>query len=274
MKNFKIAMILVAAVAMFCSCGDPEAPTVTLNGDVTTFNLASAEQPVVLTVDAKAPKGLENLYGNVWGYYANDTTPQFISELKIGDDFTVGTDAYNGTINYTLKKESVNAYEKVLFQVVAVTKKDVEAAGNFYVTIEQPAVTEANFTWVKHGNTTEDLSAYGLNWNRNVKATKVEILPVTNAKLYVLESTDYANTDVNFLNGKQTAEKYYNVRADQSGTYDDVIASVYNGKTYLFHVTKGEILPYNETTNPTGTKVTITGTVKTFETVPTQTTSK
>ena len=39
MKNFKIVMILVAAVAFFCSCGGEKTVTVTMTNDVVTTTL-------------------------------------------------------------------------------------------------------------------------------------------------------------------------------------------------------------------------------------------
>ena len=283
MKNFKIVMILVAAVAMFCSCSK-EGPTATFTEKNTTltYDLYTADQ-MLLEFDGNitAEAGIKTLKVTRTTMDSTDAVKGDIILFTFEKD-PEGETAYPFTIKDTLFKAQLEKGYKVVYDVEVADKKDQSLVTPVQYTINiidnTPVVTftmtETDFTWVKHGNNTEDLSAYGLNWNRNIKATKVEILPIANAKLYVLESADYANTDVDFLNGKQTAEKYYNVKADQNGDYDDVIASVYNGNTYLFHVTKGEILPYNETTNPTGTKVTITGTVKTFDTVPTQTTSK
>ena len=270
MKNFKIVMILVAAVAMFCSCGDPDAPTVTVTGDVTEYDLAAAEKAVTLTVSATAPKGIENVYGNVFGYYPNDTTPQFVGQLTI-DDFTAG-DSYNGTIKYTMKKADVKDYEKVLFEVVAVTKKEVEKAGHFTVTIKA-AVAEANFSWTKEGGNNPDLSAYGLKWSQNnSKANYAYIEPLNaNAKLYELTPADYNKAsiaDITFPD--PLTNPYKKISVDASATYDNVIASVYEGKTYVFHITKATI----GAGAGGSTKAVIEGTVKTFETTPAQTTSK
>ncbi|MBO7651230.1 MAG: hypothetical protein J6S84_00725 [Bacteroidales bacterium] len=264
MKNFKIVMILVAAVAMFCSCGDPDAPTVTVTGDVTEYDLATPEKAVTLTVNATAPKGIENVYGDVWGIKQNDTVA--LGELTV-EDFTAG-DSYNGTIKYTLKKEAVKNYEKVLFQVVAVTKKEVEAAGHFTVTIKA-AVAEANFKWTKVGTPNPDLSAYGLLWDGNhAKAIYAEIKPLNaNAKLYELTPADYNKASIAEINfPADPTQKYKKILADKTGetTYDNVIASVYEGKTYVFHITKGTS-SYDATT---GTTLIIEGTYKTFETTP------
>jgi len=269
MKNFKIVMILVAAVAMFCSCGDPDAPTVTVTGDVTEYDLAAAEKAVTLTVSATAPKGIENVYGNVFGYYPNDTTPQFVGQLTI-DDFTAG-DSYNGTIKYTMKKADVKDYEKVLFEVVAVTKKEVEAAGHFTVTIKA-AVAEANFSWTKEGGNNPDLSAFGLDWTRNnSKTIYADIRPLNaNAKLYELTAADYNATSVADITFPAPIEKYKKILADKTGVteYDNVIASVYEGKTYVFHITKCT----SSAGANSSTKAVIEGTYKTFETTPAQTT--
>ena len=264
MKNFKIVMILVAAVAMFCSCGDPDAPTVTVTGDVNEYDLATPEKAVTLTVNATAPKGIENVYGDVWGIKQNDTVA--LGQLTI-NDFTAG-DSYKGTIKYTMKKDSVKNYEKVLFQVVAATKKEVEGAGHFTVDIKA-AVAEANFEWKRVGTKNPDLSQYGLKWTQNnVKAdpTFAYIEPLNaNAKLYELAAADYNKASISDITfPAPLTEPYKKISADATKTYDNVIASVYEGKTYVFHITKATN-SYNATT---GTTLVIEGTVKTFETTP------
>ncbi len=261
MKNFKIVMILVAAVAMFCSCGDPEAPTVSVTGDVNEYDLANAEQPIVLTVKATAPKGIENVYGDVWGIAGNDTTS--IGQLTI-EDFTAG-DSYNGTIKYTMKKEAVKNYEKVLFQVVAVTKKDVEEAGHFEVAIK--AVT--TFTWERvNGANGTGLAEFGLEWKSNAKSPFAIIKPVTGAKLYILQAADYAATSLSAITFPAEAEMYNNVDVNlASKDYNDVIATVYNNKTYVINVKHCDVAS-------TSAKQTITGNYKTFDGTPAAATTK
>ena len=270
MKNLKIAMILVAAVAFFCSCGDPEAPTVTLTGETNEFKIAEANEfEVVMTVKVDAPKGINALKGNV--YYLNASDSVMNTSTFDLADWTEGDKTYEGTIKTTLKKEDVKDYAAVKFEVVATTKNDVNGSDDFTVTIVAPSFTEANFEWVRHGNNNPDLSAYGLKWSQNnVKATFAYIEPLNaNAKLYKLTAADYNATSVAAITFPDAIERYKEIKADQSATYtDNVIASVYEGKTYVFNITKGTVVPYDATTNPQGTKVTIEGTVKTFEATP------
>ncbi len=275
MKNFKIVMILVAAVAMFCSCGDPEAPTATFadaNGlTEMTFDLANASVDVNATLTANDAKGLKSIKITRTMYDANNEvlgTP--FDEYGIPD--YEGLTEYSAKFEETLAKADVEGAAKVVYEAVVTNQKDAQVTVAYTVNVVAPAFTDGTFEWFRQGNTKTGFDQFGLQFENATKSIMANIKPLTDAKLYILESADYAITNINDLNAKLTTEAtvYRNIITDNSGTvtYDDVIATVYNGKTHLLHITSATTVPYNETTNPGGAKVTITGTYKTFETTP------
>ncbi len=125
----------------------------------------------------------------------------------------------------------------------------------------EPISTDPTFEWMRNsGDPATGLDEFGLSWQINTKDVFAQITPVDNARLYILESSDYAITDINTLEARLASETeatvYNNVSVTTNNTYDDVIATVYNGKTYLIHVTNCSV---EVTTNTT---ITITGTYK------------
>lgn len=269
MKNFKIVMILVAAVAMFCSCGDPEAPTASIldaNGmNEMTFDLANASVDVNATLTANDAKGLKSITLTRTSYDANNEVLGTPVEYEVKD--YEGKTEYTGNITETLAKADVEGAAKVVYEAVVTNQKDVQVTATYTVNVVAAAFTEANFSWTKEGVNNPDLSAYGLKWTvNNAKAIYADIRPLdANAKLYELAAADYNANSVADITFPEAIEKYKKILADATGetTYDNVIASVYNGKTYVFHITKG-----TSSSSAAGTKLIIEGTVKTFEATP------
>ena len=268
MKNFKIVMILVAAVAMFCSCGNPGAPTVALTDanslTETTFDLANPSLPVILGFATSDEKGLKDI---------KITRTTFDADGKVLGEpvpFPVAAADYEGMTDFnrevvdTLLKAEVENAAKVVYEAVVTNKKDGQASATYTVNVVAPSFTEGNLRWYRLGNTKEGLAEVGLNWENQNKDILANIKPVAGAKLYILEAADYNVTSIDALNAKLTTEAtvYRAISATQNGTYDDVIATVYNGKTYLMHITKS-----TATSETAGTAITVTGTMKTFTNV-------
>jgi len=269
MKNFKIAMILVAAVAFFCSCGDPEAPTATFtdaDGQVEkTYNLADASCDINITLTASDAKGLKTISVTRTMYDANSETVGKAQEYEIPAADYEGLTEYSGAIKETLAKADVEGAAKVVYEAVVVNKKDAQITATYTVNVVAPAFTEATFEWKRVGaaNAT-GLDAFGLKWTGNAKTVYAQIKPIdNNTKLYTLAAADYdkAIAEINF-GAEQTV--YAGVQCDRGADYNDVIATVYNGKTYVINVKKSTIT--SDAT--TGTTITITGNVKTYETTP------
>jgi len=126
--------------------------------------------------------------------------------------------------------------------------------------------TEGTFQWERIGPQASGLDEYGLYWQSNTKSIYANIKPLDGARLYILNSADYSITDINTLNARLTSETeatvYRGVSVDvSSATYDDVLATVYNGKTYLINVTRA-VMTYDASS---GSHCTITGTYKLWE---------
>ena len=81
------------------------------------------------------------------------------------------------------------------------------------------------------------------------------------SRLYILSASDYDATSLYSIYFPTESDLYKNVSVDANGTYNDVIATVYNGKTYLINVTRCSVVSGDSY----GTKFTITGSYKRFD---------
>lgn len=146
MKNFKIAMILVAAVAFFCSCGEK---TVTVNvtekNDVVTYDLSSAASlPIELTCTVNADAGIKTIE---------------LSRTIMNGETVVKTEAYElenadfeGKADFsfpwadTLLKADLAAGYTVEYKVAAADKKDNTDSKIYTINVTETA-TPISANW-------------------------------------------------------------------------------------------------------------------------------
>lgn len=300
MKNLKIALILLAVVAIFSSCKkDEDETTATANGLKLTVTssigneLSTANMDEVLPTDftvtvnaSEETNGLKSITGAVYGIWkggiSEDHQEGDLEEIFSAEDFnTLYVDGvfkkkdktFSAEIPFSFTKANVETYaswcKAIRVTVTAVSNaKEPETLTrecNITLTVAEPApsYTEGTFEWIREGSTRTGLDTYGLQWTTNAKVTQAVIKPVEGAKLYILSANDYAATSLSDINFPAEATQYKSVSCEANGDYNDVIATVYNGKTYVMNVTRGTV-----STSAAGTKVTITGNVKTFEATP------
>ena len=269
MKNFKIVMILVAAVAMFCSCGNPEAPTVALTDanslTETTFDLANPELPVILGFATSDEKGLKDIKITRTTFDAKgEVLGEPVPFPVAAADYEGMTDFNREVVDTLLKAEVENA-AKVVYEAVVINKKDGQANATYTVNIKEASFTTGTFEWKRLGGAAATgLADFGLSWTASGKTVTAKIVPTNGAKLYILEAADYAITNITDLNAKLTSEvneyRGVNAEAPTDKTYNDVIATVYNGKTYLINVTASK-----GTVETQGNQIVVTGTYKAFQ---------
>ncbi|MCF0206167.1 MAG: hypothetical protein HUK15_01955 [Bacteroidales bacterium] len=266
MKNLKIAMILVAAVALFCSCGDDltNAPKVTMTdaegNTEMVFDLGTASSVNVnFTANVDAAKGINSLTITRTMFNAAEEVMGDVVNYEM-DHEVAGSLAETFAMEETLAAADVNGVAKVVYEVVVVDAKDAQASAAYTVNVKAAEYTEATFEWSRLGNTRTGLDEFGLQWTSNAKVVEAVIKPVEGAKLYILSAEDYAATSLEQITLPAEATQYKSVSCEASKDYNDVIATVYNGKTYVMNVLRGEVA----TVSGQGTKVTITGNYKAF----------
>ncbi len=272
MKNFKIVMILVAAVAMFCSCGDPEAPVVALTDSTsateTTFDLANPSLTVTLGLATSDEKGLKSIELTRTSYDANGESLGKPVEFPVPAADYEGMTEYNVSVLDTLTRADVDGAAKVVYEVVVTNKKDVQKEATYTVNVVAPSFTEATFSWERRGGDGTGLDTYGLQWTANQRSPFAVIKPIAGAKLYILgeDSNEKYTAATSLSNITLPAEVTQYKKADMNlanQTLNDVIATTYNGKTFVMNVTKSTVKTENGVVIAT-----ITGNVKTFEGTP------
>jgi len=206
MKNFKIAMILVAAVAFFCSCGEKTVTvTMTENNGVVTYDLASANSlPVSFTCDVKADAGIKAIE---------------LSKTIMNGEEVVKTEAYEfenpeyeGLADYsfpwndTLLKAELAAGYTVEYKVAATDKKDTKESYEYVINVVYSATPlSANWSeiiylarpsmtgYAQVGNTPVNQSentTIGVKITNTNTSTETRIETTANCEGFVVVTTD------------------------------------------------------------------------------------
>lgn len=264
MKNFKIAMILVAAAAFFCSCGGEKVFDVTLTekNNVVTYDLASANSlPVSIICTVKADNGIKTL--NVTRTIKNgDAVVGNVVEYEFEED-PAGKTEHTFEIPDTLFKNELAAGYTVVYNVAAVDKKDDTKDGSYEINVVYSATPiSANWSEVIYltrpsmtgyaqvGSTRVDQSentTIGVKMVNNQTSTQAEAQTTSNCEGFVVVSTD------EFASAEALAEAYTAGTAVTSLMLDfDYHAKAYAEKNFIAKVgneyvlvkyTQGDVCP-------------------------------
>ena len=174
MKNLKIAMILVAAVAFFCSCGEKTVTvTMTEANETLTYDLSSAASlPISLSCNVTADAGIKTIeLSKIIKNSADSVIKKTDYEIENGD--------FEGKAEYpfpwadTLLKADLAAGYTVIYNVTAADKKDNQGSKEWTITITETA-TPLPTAWnpTKVVLCSQSQSGYGITYEG--VAAKVE----------------------------------------------------------------------------------------------------
>jgi hypothetical protein len=281
MKKLALALMCLVSVAFFASCTKPvenPEPAIAL---MTGENFVYDGQTIDLYADYNI------------GFRAasnSQTMKELASFTLVGKIFDVDdTEIYTEDTTFTISgteyvyQEVLNFGTRDLVGKVTfvATVTDVDGKSNdltINLNINQPAqpLFARPIEWIRSGQNVEsatetDLASMGLRWTGSYRDIMATIRPLENADvtLYLCPGDDYdeITTDVEkaayFANlsenpDAQAIDKYRNISAEQSHNYNDLLAVVYNGGSYLIHITHAKI----DNLGSAGTKITITGETK------------
>ncbi len=143
MKNLKIAMILVAAVALFCSCGKEKTVDVTMTekNETLTYDLSSAASlPISITCTVTADLGIKTI--DVKREIMNGDSVVKTVNYEFEEEFVnsyVGEPSFKFEIPDTLLKADLAKDYTVVYTVNATDKKDNPGSKTWTITITETA---------------------------------------------------------------------------------------------------------------------------------------
>ncbi len=150
MKNLKIAMILVAAVALFCSCGKEKTVDVTMTekNETLTYDLSSAASlPISITCTVTADLGIKTI--DVKREIMNGDSVVKTVNYEFEEEFVnsyVGEPSFKFEIPDTLLKADLAKDYTVVYTVNATDKKDNPGSKTWTITITETA-TPISANW-------------------------------------------------------------------------------------------------------------------------------
>lgn len=259
MKKLALALVCLISVAFFASCTPEGQPTISVlpgeeyvhDGDIINVN---EEFNIGFTMSSSIESGQK---------LASFT-------LVIDDETfeTVKLDDTEFTFERTLALNTVDTRDDIDNVVITGTVTDVLGkSASVTITLildETQELILENFEWNRHGGdaATGNLAELGLAWNSNAKDEVFAVITaVEGAELYEVPAEKWAQVTTQPEKvalfgeggGALPIRAYKGVSAFSSDTYDDVIATRYNGEYYLIHITEGIVSTFK------GTDVTIKG---------------
>ena len=263
MKKLALALVCLFSVAFFASC-DPDEPIIEHPEPL----IAIINSPGYITGTIDAPQLIEFDIDDTdyhYGFHveSNPETKKALATLEVnyvqvfeGETYTYDSIIdLSGLTSYDFDEAIYADDAKEIFYecTITATVKDVDGLTNtanisFKMNAEIYLEPTA-FTWVRVGGTPgEGLAELGLKWEKNQKDVYAVIEPVEGATLYSVpaekwnEITTEAELAALFSDGGAAPIKdYRGVSCTVPATYDDVIATYYEGFYYLIHITKGTI---------------------------------
>ena len=244
MKNFKIVMILVAAVAFFCSCTEKTVDvTLTEANETLTYDLASATTlPLSFSSTINAAAGIKTIEVSKTVLNGED-----VVSSKIYDGFE--SSDYEGMAEYTVKFEDTLAKADLVagytveYKVAAVDKKDNSGDKIYTITITESATSLSAWNPTKVVLCSQSQSSYGITYegiaatveNETIgvkclgkndhKAYNMYAEPTTGASWVFVENIEGLTTDVAlveaFNNGTPVTSRTMFPATDQGKAYEE-----------------------------------------------------
>lgn len=244
MKNFKIVMILVAAVAFFCSCTEKTVDvTMTEANETLTYDLASAATlPLSFSSTINAAAGIKTIEVSKTVLNGED-----VVSSKIYDGFE--SSDYEGMAEYTVKFEDTLAKADLVagytveYKVAAVDKKDNSGDKIYSITITESATSLSAWNPTKVVLCSQSQSSYGITYegiaatveNETIgvkclgkndhKAYNMYAEPTTGASWVFVENIEGLTTDVAlveaFNNGTPVTSRTMFPATDQGKAYEE-----------------------------------------------------
>ena len=274
MKKLALALVCLVSVAFFASCkpepvANPE-PAIAIitgenylyDGEVIDLNV---NYLIGFRVASNAQTQKELAKFSVIVNPGTEYQSTMIDTTISGKEFV-----FQDTISYGPSKVIVGE------STIKATVTDVDGKTNsvtIKVEINQPAVNLVveDINWVKTGHNAQDLSAYGLFWEKtNYKTPFTHILPADSCTLFLVENAeedfakivtdfDLANKFQQLFENSKPIDDYDKIDCNASGDYKHMlITKEANGKLHAIYISRAEIT----TPSGLGTRITITGKAK------------
>ena len=210
---------------------------------------------------------------------ANAETGKKLASLvvKVDDDEWANKDLTGLTeftyTDYVVYKASKDVIGESTITAIVTDEAGKTATATIALLINEPELPIIGKTieWVRKGanligDTETEMAGFGLQWTGSYKEVFATLKPITGANLYVCNGDDFENIQwgdekaayvANLVETGTPVESYRKITTNNSADYNDMLVTVFDGKSYLIHIKHAEI-----ETGSFGTQITIQGNVK------------
>ncbi len=261
MKRFSIlfsAMILIAA-GIFTSCEEEAnmAPVITFTNGISSVDLGAGDTDHTITGTIEAEAGLDQVKIFQVTDAGETQLGSAITDFKAGSAVVKGTDG----LTYNFSFDILGITDDIVVKVQATDKDNQTASKNFTITAGGAASTlltaAQSTTWKREGgNDATGLGMFGLKWTKNLKAVSAVVEKDGASKFVELSSAAWGfetyDELVEAVDAASDMASYKEISAEANATYNDILATVYEGNYYLIKVVSA-----NVSSGTAGTVVTV-----------------
>ena len=252
MKKLALALVCLISVAFFASCSPEGQPTISvLPGEKYIQNGATVNQGEDFTIGFTMASSIET-GAELATLVVSIGDKEFETVTLEGTEYT-----YTKTLSLTLDEETRELPTATISATVTDAKGETATAA-ITINLDEALLVATPFEWNRHGSAaaTGNLAELGLAWNTNEKDEVFAVITaVEGAELYEIPAENWAKvtttTEKAALFGENGVAKpirsYKGVSAFASHTYNDVIATLYNGEYHLVHITEGVVSTFKGT---------------------------
>ncbi len=256
--NILFTALIIGTMGIFTSCEDESslAPQISFTNGVTEATLDPGVSSYTITGTITAEAGLDEVK-----LFAVDD----IGETQIGDaivSFNAGspvTEGADGVYDFVFDIQDITG--DITIEVEATDNDNQTTSRNFEIMADASVMLTAaiDHTWRSEGaNPATGLDMFGLKWEINIEKAFFVKIEIDDAEKFVrLNESDWDDIQtydelVAAVDEADAIQSYEDVSAGQDGTYNDVLATEYNGEYYLILVESADVSVDN-----TGTTVVI-----------------
>lgn len=276
MKKLALALMCLVSVAFFASCTkpvenpEPAISVISDEGFIQNGDVIDLGTPFVygfkMTANTETKKELSQLSitTTIIDLDGKEESSEEIISISGQSEYS-----FVDTLSFVAK--DIIAYAKFTAVVTDVDGKTNSAIISVSINEAAQPLFARPIEWIRkganlEGNTEAEMAAVGLEWTGSYKEVFATIRPLTDATLYLCDGDDYdkITTDVekaayfaDLMENAESTDRYRKITTNNSANYNDMLAVVYDGETYLIHITRAEIATGNY-----GTQITIKGETK------------
>ena len=245
--NILFTTLIIATLGVFTSCEDESylAPQISFTNGVTEAELDPGVSSYTITGTITAEAGLDEVKLFAVDDFGETQIGDAIVSFNAGSPVTEGAD---GVYDFVFDIENIEG--DITVEVQATDTENQTTSRNFEIMADASVMLTdpIDDTWSREGGDAgTGVDMFGLQWVNNLKADVNAVIAKEDAEKFVqLNESDWNDIQtydelVAAVDNADDMSDYRGVSAEVDATYNDVLATKYNGEYYLILVQSADV---------------------------------